>query len=681
MHWNNIDGSTAYDVNLSSVTGADVRRNYWTGSNAEMLAEGYPAEISEIFDIEDNTARGRIDYRGVENLAINTAVTLESRFVWPFDGDTLSRRTITLEGTAFAENGVNLVEISTDGGTSWLPASGADVWTFQFTPLLDGLQEFQCRVTDSLSAVEATPDVITVDFDFSLKTTEGTMPASETWSGAITLTGDVIVPAGTTLTIDPGTTVQVQALADNSRGGVDWSRIELIVEGELIAQGAGPGSIQMISESITPAKGHWYGIRYDGLARPLTELRNLSLEWGVKGISESSNVGIPDLDGIAIQQMTQEGIRSTTAPTGTADWTFRNINVALVDQIGMYIDTGAVDADVILDTVTVQDVGHQDDLDVDNLFEGNTIQHTGGSGDALNITGGHVGALMTIDDSEITGGNRSIYIYRYTYPTIKRSRITGGTTGVYLLGYSTLFVDGVLENNRISDTTGDGLYVGATADVTAHYNDLYNIGGYTLNNQGANPIDAADNYWGEDTETEMNAKGCDANIDAIYDNYDNGTKGLVTYCDYATEPFGDQPVIYFHENGPNYEVHWNVKGGLTYDLIQGDVVNLADGVGTVDLGAVNCLTNADGTGAVVDTSGTPVPGQTFFFLLRDSVTPGNYGLDSGGRERVPASGDCPSVFGDRRPEGVSAPVPVSLAPHLRHASDQGPDKAYSMDTG
>ena len=442
------------------------------------------------------------------------------------------------------------------------------------------------------------------------------------------------------------------------------------MEGELIAQGAGPGSIQMTSESITPAKGHWYGIRYDGLARPLTELRNLSLEWGVKGISESSSVGIPDLDGIAVQQMTQEGIRSTTAPAGTGDWTFRNIDIDLVDWIGMYIDTGALDTDIIIDTVTVQDVARQGlDLNMDAteavelrdstfisstnfntveisnaheiLLEGNTIHHSSSFGDALNIYGGHVGALMTIDDSEITGGNRSIYIYRLTYPTIKRSRITGGTTGVYVQGYSSLFVDAVLENNRISDTTGDGVYVGAIADVTAHYNDLYNIGGYTLNNQGANDIDAADNYWGEDTETEMNAKGCTANIDAIYDNYDNGTKGLVTYCDYATEPFGDQPVIYFHENGPNYEIQWNTKGGLTYDLIQGDVVNLADGVGTVDLGAVNCLANADGSGVIVDTSGTPILGQTFFFLLRDSVTPGNYGLDSSGRERVPASGDCP----------------------------------------
>jgi hypothetical protein len=670
IHWNNIQGSTGYDARLDTVIGADLRRNFWSGTNAEMLAEGYPAEISEIYDIDDNTARGRIDYRGVEDPAIDTNVTLESRFVWPFDADVLSGRTITIEGTAYADAGVQLVEVSTDGGSTWLPASGADFWTFQFTPSVTGSQEFRCRVTDADSTVEATPDVITVDFDLALPTTEGTLLANESWSGTIVLTGDVIVPAGTTLTLDPGTTVQVQALADNSRGGVDWSRIELIVEGDLIAQGVGPGSIQLTSESITPAKGHWYGIRYAGTARPLTELRDLSLEWGRYGISDSDNVGIPDLDGIVIQQMQEDGINASRAPLGTGLWTFRNIDVSLVDYEGMHINTGTVDADVLLDTVTVTDVGRQaldlvgtstETLEVrsstfdtsstsntveiggghDMKMEGVTIHHNHTSGNALNVTSSHIGDLLTINDSEITGGNRSVYIYRVTNPTITRSRITDGNIGVYLAGYTTWTVDAVLQNNRISDTTSDGVYIANYADATLHYNDVYNIGGYALNNQSPDDIDAADNYWGEDTETEMNVKGCDANIDAIYDQYDNGSKGLVTYCDYATEPFGDQPTIYFHDNGGQYEIHWNTKGALTYDLIRGDIANLAINANTVDLGAVICEQQADGSGVITDTSGDPASGQAWFYVLRDHVTPGNYGQDSGGRERVPASGDCP----------------------------------------
>ena len=93
--------------------------------------------------------------------------------------------------------------------------------------------------------------------------------------------------------------------------------------------------ILMTSDSMTPAKGHWYGIRYDGLGRTMPELRNLSLEWGKKGISDTNTVGIPNLDGIAVQQMQEDGIRASNAPLGAAPWTFKNIDITLVDQIAL----------------------------------------------------------------------------------------------------------------------------------------------------------------------------------------------------------------------------------------------------------------------------------------------------------------------------------------------------------
>ena len=674
IHWNNIQGSTNHDASLSSITGADLRRNYWSGTNGEMLAEGYPAEISEIWDIEDDPSKGRIDYRGVENLAIDTNVTLESRFVWPFGGDVLSSRTITVEGTAFAETGIQLVEVSTDGGTTWLPASGTDFWTFTFTPPADGPQTFLCRVTDVGANVEATPDAVTVTFDGTVPTTEGTLPGNETWSGPgpIVLTGDVVVPAGTLLTIDPGTTILVQPLADNSRGGVDTSRIELIVEGTLIAQGVGPRSIVMTSDSSTPEKGHWYGIRYDGLSRSLPELRALALEWGVKGLSDSNSVGIPDLDLIEIQHMDQHGIHALSAPGGSGDWTMRHVRISQIDEYGAWIDTGAVDASIVIEDFDIAEVGSRalfvgldgaEELTIRNsafvttsnsstvhvenpgtaLLETVKIEHpnvAGGSAFYMYLGGG-IGSL-TIEDSEITGGTRSIDLYRVAHSIIRRSLITGGTTGVYIRGPSASnLATALIENSRISDVSLHGVHVAPDANVTLHYNDLFNIAGYTVNNQTPYDIDAADNYWGEDTETEMNAKGCDANIDTIYDRYDSGTKGLVTYCDYATDPFGDQPTIFFADNAGQDEIHWNPKADLTYDLIRGDLANLTPMGGIVDLGPVTCEQQVDGSGSIIDGSPDPAPWQGWFFLMRDHVTPGNYGLDSSGRERIPASGDCP----------------------------------------
>jgi hypothetical protein len=594
--------------------------------------------------------------------------------LWPFDGDVLSNRTITVEGTAYAEAGIQLVEVSTDGGTTWLPASGTDDWTFSFTPAADGLQSFLCRVTDASNNVEASPDAITVTFDGTVPTTEGTLPRNETWSGPapILLTGDVVVPAGTSLTIEPGTTILVQPLADNSRGGLDASRIELIVEGSLRAQGNGPGSIVMTSDSSTPEKGDWYGIRYGGLPRSLIGLRGLALEWGVKGLSDSNHVGVPDLDLIEIQQMTEYGIHATSAPAGTSEWTMRNVQIAQSDSQGASIDTGTVDASLVLEGFDIAEVGGRalfagldgtEELTIRDsrfattsssatvslespgtgLLERVKIEHPNvTSGSAFySYQGGAAGSLI-LKDSEITGGGRSVDLYRVTHSTIRRSLISGGATGVYVQGTSSSNITNlIIENSRISDTSSHGVYVGIYADATLHYNDLFNIAGYTLNNQSPYDIDASDNYWGEDTETEMNAKGCDANIDTIYDRYDNASKGLVTYCDYAVDPFGDQPTIFFQDNAGQDEIFWNPKADLTYDLIRGDLANLALMGGIVDLGPVSCEQQVVGSGSIIDVSPDPGPSQGWFFLLRDHVTPGNYGLDSSGRERVPASGDCP----------------------------------------
>jgi hypothetical protein len=673
VHWNNIEGSTGYDASLANYGGADLRRNFWSGTNAEMLAEGYPSEISEIWDIEDDTDRARIDYRGVESFTIDTNVTLESRFVWPFDGDSISRRTITVEGTAYAENGIQGVEVSTDGGSTWLPASGTDFWTFSFTPVVDGPQTFLCRVTDQDANTEITPDAVTVTFDSTVPTTEGLLPGNETWSGPdpILLTGDVVVPAGTTLTVDPGTTIRVQPLADNLRSGADTSRIELIVEGTLVAQGDGPLSILMTSDSSTPAKGHWYGIRYVGLPRPLPELRGLGLEWGVTGLSDSDSVGIPDLDLLEIRQMTQDGIRATSAPQGIAEWTLRDVQISQIDAVGAYIDTADPDVSVVVDGFDVTEVGRQAFWGYLDETEEITIRNssfsTASNADTVRVQGrgvvsletvkiehpyllqgvaffaysGGTPGIVSIDDSEITGGFRSVHLERVEDVTIRRSLISGGNRGVDLEGYGSIIVDALIENSRISDIITNGVQVGALARATLHYNDLFNIGGYTINNQSPDDLDASDNYWGEDTETEMNAKGCDGNIDTIYDWHDNGSMGDVEYCDYAGDPFGDQPLIYLGKNGPEREIHWNPKADLTYDLIRGDLANLAIAVDIVDLGPVVCEQQADASGMIVDGSPDPVPGQGWFFLMRDHTTPGNYGMDSGGRERVPASGDCP----------------------------------------
>jgi hypothetical protein len=60
-------------------------------------------------------------------------------------------------------------------------------------------------------------------------TTSGPITDSETWSGTVHLTGDVTVTSTGSLTILPGTRVECDSRSDDQIGGINTSRIELIV--------------------------------------------------------------------------------------------------------------------------------------------------------------------------------------------------------------------------------------------------------------------------------------------------------------------------------------------------------------------------------------------------------------------------------------------------------------------
>ena len=361
------------------------------------------------------------------------------------------------------------------------------------------------------------------------------------------------------------------------------------------------------------------------MPRVLPGLSGLSLEYGVTGLLDLNNVGIPDLDTVRIRQMTQNGIQARPGATNSSTWTFHDVQISQTGGFGALLDTaGFHDTPVFIEEMVIEETwngstecnpGRTEDLTIRNstfitTSTGDTVYLEGGRNTALEkITisrpyfwDGHAlhkwhGDKLTVLDSTITGGNYSISASVISDVTISRNHIAYGNFGIYAVSsYAPMNL--LIENNRISQTGYDGVNVSGFDDLflTMRYNDLYNIARYKLYNQSDSPIDASDNYWGEDTVAEMIAEGCDSDIEAIYDWYNRSTKGLVTYCPFSTEPFGDQAAIYFHKNGSSYEIHWNPKSDMTYDLIRGDLADLAVAVDTIDLGPVTCETMADGTG-------------------------------------------------------------------------------------
>ena len=56
---------------------------------------------------------------------------------------------------------------------------------------------------------------------YSNTTRSGALTTSETWSGTITISGDILIGNNCTLTIEPGTTVKFTANSDSTGHGFD----------------------------------------------------------------------------------------------------------------------------------------------------------------------------------------------------------------------------------------------------------------------------------------------------------------------------------------------------------------------------------------------------------------------------------------------------------------------------
>ena len=96
-------------------------------------------------------------------------------------------------------------------------------------------------------------------------------------------------------------------------------------------------------------------------------------------------------------------------------------------------------------------------------------------------------------------------------------------------------------------------------------------------------------------------------------------------------------------------VRWDADARFCrYDLVRGDVAQLQENGGVVDLGTVVCVEDdspdVDNVGD--EDAGQPLPGQTFFYLFRGTQGvadgPGSYGEGSSGLERTASAGDCSS---------------------------------------
>ena len=157
-----------------------------------------------------------------------------------------------------------------------------------------------------------------------------TVPKTTTWSGEIYLIGDVIIPSGVTLTINPGAVINFRPDTDVYEAGLDTIRSEIVIQngGSLLANGTiqnpiifqssfradgtdpsgegWKGAIQIRNEEgdgndydpilYNPGKDDWGGIRNEGGTLTLQHCVISDAEVGVEVTSYQGKTTISETD-------------------------------------------------------------------------------------------------------------------------------------------------------------------------------------------------------------------------------------------------------------------------------------------------------------------------------------------------------------------------------------------------
>jgi len=169
-----------------------------------MAAGNNPKNIGRIFDIYDDNSKGTAYYEPWLSAAVTLPAAPVSQITAPVHGSVQKSKTIEIRGVAVSPNGVNYVEVSPDGGVNWYRAAGTSSWSYVHEYGGDGTYTILSRVIDKADQIEVPGSGAQVTIDSSLPTTTGELTEDESWSGEVTLTGDVTVPSGVTPTRGAG---------------------------------------------------------------------------------------------------------------------------------------------------------------------------------------------------------------------------------------------------------------------------------------------------------------------------------------------------------------------------------------------------------------------------------------------------------------------------------------------
>lgn len=423
----------------------------------------------------------------------------------------------------------------------------------------------------------------------------GAISSDTNWSLADSpyiVTGNILVPSGITLTIEPGVTVNVN------------SGLYIKIQGTLVANGNESNNIVFTSSSDSPIEGDWDKIWLNNTSTSFdandnyisgTILNHCIISYANEGLrlDEGSSYIVnsqlsQNITGINFKKVVNSiidnnnfnnngaGTRSSgndDNEIGSVTYTkFINNNFNYNSSHGLSLGGYGNNANnnLIKNNISINNGGDGfyfgwGDVVVgfaDNTIEGNIIYNNSGngitvgrdsnsikknfiignSGSGINISGTYIYEGLTIENNIISSNlNYGLDLSSNTNSVVRYNSIlnSGGSLATPSVGIPDSYITS--NNNTITFNTIDGSKNNAIelkyGPNNFNNNNFINTKGnyiFKLLNDNDSEINAENNYWGTSIESEIQA--------AIYDYTDDFELGVVDYTPFSTTPNTTAPI-------------------------------------------------------------------------------------------------------------------------------------------
>jgi len=322
--------------------------------------------------------------------------------------------------------------------------------------------------------------------NFNYFATWGEIEPGTVWQGIVNIGGDVVIPEDVTLTIEPETEIRFAAGIDGAQGGIDTTKTEMIVYGEIEIGEQKNGEKRRLGETEIGRPNECQMTNDDlyGAKAPTPELSNYrTMESSKHKIYFTSDAFEPtsgDWYGIRIQG--NQDIRRSGKD---------GIEREIKDWVIEYAECGL-------------------------YFGGEEIEVK-----SCSLINNHTGTKIETETFEVKESwfidNHIAMIFEAGSGEIKNNLIVGNDTGMIISGIAGEIKENMIENNGI------GIYLkGEISDLQiGSYNEFDHNFGYHIYNDTPDSVDATENYW-YPAEPESIAL-------YIYDYYDDPNLGVVWF--------------------------------------------------------------------------------------------------------------------------------------------------------